>query len=433
MLGILGLAMASAPLTAVPVSAQDVLAVRVSGNQLVDGRGTRLVLHGYDISATEFACDQGNSAPYGWSIFGGPNDSAAVMTAMAAWKGNVVRVPLNEDCWLGINGVKPAFGGATYRSQIVGYVQALHQHGFYVVLDLHWSAPGSAPAQAQQPMPDLDHSPAFWYSVASTFKSDPAVLFDLYNEPYVYGSFLQRATQNSWACWLDGCAFTKFVSGKGGAAFTTTYNWTAVGMQQLVDKIRSSGATQPIMVGGLDWANDLSGWLAHRPRDPDHQLVASWHSYPGQGCSVQTCWDQVIVPIASSVPVVVGETGDRVCKAAAFDPVFLPWADAHGISYLGWTWNPWSNCSDVLVKDWKGTPTSNYGEYFHGHLQALASGAIVPGQVASSPQASAPPPTLTVAPHLPASRTPVAAGALVLLGLLALIALWGLRLHRRRH
>lgn len=54
----------------------------------------------------------------------------------------------------------------------------------YGILDLHWTAPGSQVAFEQQPMPDQDHSPAFWSSVASTFKSKPAVVFDLFNEPY---------------------------------------------------------------------------------------------------------------------------------------------------------------------------------------------------------------------------------------------------------
>ena len=35
---------------------------------------------------------------------------------MKTWSINAVRVPLNEDCWLGINGVKPQYGGAAYRS-----------------------------------------------------------------------------------------------------------------------------------------------------------------------------------------------------------------------------------------------------------------------------------------------------------------------------
>lgn len=39
-------------------------------------------------------------------------------------------------------------------------------------------------ASCQKPMPDARYSPAFWTSVASTFKDDPAVVLDLFNEPY---------------------------------------------------------------------------------------------------------------------------------------------------------------------------------------------------------------------------------------------------------
>ena len=41
---------------------------------------------------------------HGGQVFDGPADSTSVQ-AMAAWHINAVRVPLNEDCWLGINGV----------------------------------------------------------------------------------------------------------------------------------------------------------------------------------------------------------------------------------------------------------------------------------------------------------------------------------------
>ena len=379
------------------IAAPQPLAVHVSANHLVDASGLPLVLHGYDISATEFACDQGSSAPYGWSVFGGPNDTSAVMEAMAAWHGNAVRVPLNEDCWLGINGVNPRYGGESYRSLIHSYVESMHRYGFYVIVDLHWSAPGSAPAQSQQPMPDADHSVAFWTSVASAFSSDPAVIFDLYNEPFIYASYLQDPSQNPWRCWLEGCGFSQYLTGNG-KAYTAHQNWTAVGMQTLVNAVRATGATQPIMIAGLNWANDLSGWSSHFPYDPLGQLAASWHSYPGQQCSAPACWNAVIAPLAVLVPVVVGETGDSVCQAPTYDPTFLPWADTHGISYLGWTWNPWSNCSDVLVKNWSGTPSANYGQYFHDHLAALATQEAAPSSppsitlpaVASGPSPSGP-------------------------------------------
>src|SRR6202000_3081270 len=100
------------------------------------------------------------------------------------WTASAVRLPLNEDCWLDTNlpGGDP-YGGAAYQQEIKSYVADLNAHGLYAILDLHWTAPGSQPALEQQPMPDLDHSPTFWAQVAGTFKSDPGVVFDVFNEP----------------------------------------------------------------------------------------------------------------------------------------------------------------------------------------------------------------------------------------------------------
>ena len=52
--------------------------------------------HGVDRMGTEYSCLSGNT-------FDGPADQASV-SAMLSWKINIVRVPMNEDCWLGING-----------------------------------------------------------------------------------------------------------------------------------------------------------------------------------------------------------------------------------------------------------------------------------------------------------------------------------------
>jgi hypothetical protein len=91
------------------------LAVRVSGNELVDGSGCPLRLVGVNRSGSEYSCVQGRG------IFDGPTDAASI-EAMRSWDINVVRVPLNEDCWLGINGVQPAYSGAAYRQAIKGFV-----------------------------------------------------------------------------------------------------------------------------------------------------------------------------------------------------------------------------------------------------------------------------------------------------------------------
>jgi hypothetical protein len=327
-------AVSTAPSTGAP-------AARVVGNKLVDGAGNDIRLHGVNRSGTEYACAQG------WGIFDGPNDEASV-AAMASWHINAVRLPLNEACWLGLKGTNPTVAGANYRKAIESYITLLHQHHLMVILDLHVVSPHGVNAPAAEDMADATYAPAFWKSVASTYKDDHSVLFDAYNEPHNIG----------WPCWLNGCS---------------TPGYATAGTQSVVDAIRSTGATQPIMLGGLDYAHDLSGWLAHEPTDPDHQLVASVHVY-GQLSPCDGACRTILARVAGKVPVVTGELGETDCKQHYIDG-YMRWADAHGISYLGWTWDAggsWGcKSGPTLITDYDGTPTT-FGVGLENHLAALA-------------------------------------------------------------
>ena len=361
--------------------------LHVSGAGLVDGGGRPVRLLGVDRSGTEYACIQG------WGIFDGPSDAASVR-AIQSWHTNAVRVPLNEDCWLDVNTPKgDPYVGAAYRDAITAYVDLLNSEGLYAILDLHLSAPGAHQATGQAIMPDADHAPAFWSSVAAAFRSNSEVLFDLFNEPYPEED---HGLDDPWACWLNGCAITD--------PFHSWGTWQAAGMQSLVGAVRGAGATNVIMAGGLSWANDLSSWRAHEPSDPAGELAASWHSYPQNSCDTEACWDAVIAPLAQSVPVITGETGDQVCGAATYDPVLLPWLDSHHLSYLGWTWDTWSQCSFVLIADYDGTPTANFGQYFHDHLLLLAQGRTAASQ--TSPASSPSPSPVPAGQSSPAAPTP---------------------------
>ena len=320
------------------------LTIRVVGNHFVDGRNRTIRLLGVNRSSFEYACATGRR------LFEGPID-AATISRMKAWNINVVRIPLNEACWLGLDSVDPRFRGKPYRRAVTVFVRRLHAAGLYTILDLHWNAPGTQRAVSQQFMPDEDHSAAFWVSVASTFKNDRAMLFDAYNEPRTL----------DWGCWRNGC--------------TTPDGWQAAGMQELVDAIRSTGARQPIMLGGLGGAIALYGWFGARPRDPVHALVASFHTYDFAGCSSEECWNASVLPVARRVPIVTGEMGEGDCGHAYID-TYMAWADAHGISYLGWTWNPW-DCTGAhgMILDWTGTPNT-VGVGLHDHLAALVGGGV---------------------------------------------------------
>jgi aryl-phospho-beta-D-glucosidase BglC (GH1 family) len=287
---------------------------------------------------------------------------------MKSWGITAVRIPLNEDCWLGINGVH--IGGNAYQQPIIKLVRDLEADGFYVILDLHWSAPGTQLAVTQNPAPDEDHSPAFWSGVAATFQHDPGVLFDLYNEPYFYSTWMAPGAPDPWTCLWTGCEMVTYVT--GGNPYQVNRNWKTAGFTQLTHDIRNAGASNVIMAAGEGWAQDMSGWLSSLPADMDPNTVASWHSYPGSGCGGPSCWDSTIAPIAAKYPVIIGETGDSSAGPVTYMNKLLPWADSHGIGYLAWTWNAWGNPTDVLVTSMAaGTPTAGEGAYYRKHLQSL--------------------------------------------------------------
>jgi endoglucanase len=405
---------ASPPVVPVPPpsSVPTVGGLHVRGNQIVDANGNIVRLQGANMAGTEFVCSQGwSSDPYG----GQPEDSPQTFAAMHAWRVNVVRIPLNEDCWLGINGAK--IGGAAYQSVIIKLVQDLRATGFYVIVDLHWSAPGTQLALSQNPAPDEDHSPAFWQSVAATFKSDQGVIYDLFNEPFFY--WIAPGGPNEWACLMNGCTLAQYET--GGKPFTITANWKSAGMNELISVVRAAGAQNLIMVPGVNWARDLSSWLANRPLGSN--IAAAWHSYPSGNpsltseCAAPSCWNSVTAPLASQVPVVVGETGDSAAGPQTYLPTFLPWASAHGLNVVAWTWNAWTNPDDVLVSNMQtGAPTAGEGVTYKAWLTAQpvpsaapASSSFTPAPVPAQQPSTSTAPTAAPKPAAPkAGATPPA-------------------------
>ena len=335
--------------------------VRVSGNQLSGGNGSAIHLHGANFSGTEFMCVDGNA------IYGGPADIPSTYAAMRSWNINSVRVPLNEDCWLSINGVNPSYAGANYQNAIVTEVNTINQAGMIAILDLHWSGGGSNLANGQAVMADADHSPAFWSSVANTFRNNHAVIFDLFNEPHPHDAEVDPGGTDPWGwkCWQFGCTINP-----GGGLPT----WQAAGMQSLIDAVRSTGATTPLLVNGNGWSNDDSGWLAAGLHDSAGQLIAGLHSYPWQNCQLPSCWTNSLgplKPIAQRVPMIIGETGDSSNGTVTYMNQELPFAQANGLSFLAWTWNPWGDQNAVLIRDWSGTPTAGEGAYYRSFLAGL--------------------------------------------------------------
>ena len=184
--------------------------VRVQGNRFIDSAGNVVQLRGVRFSGFEFTAIQGwnladPSGKQGGQV-GGPKWSA-----IAAWKANIVRIPMNEASWLGYSctdtgGVvhNPDPGG-NYKSAIQTQVTQANAAGLYVILDLHWTAPGTACPMLQTQMADNDHSIEFWTQVATAYKGNPAVMFELFNEPHLDFDF-------------SGDPWTYMMKGTGGSS-----------------------------------------------------------------------------------------------------------------------------------------------------------------------------------------------------------------------
>jgi endoglucanase len=338
-------------------------ALRVHGNRLLDASGQPVVLRGVNRMGLEYSCVQGKGL--GLELF----DQGSV-DSLKSWRVNVVRLPLNEQCWLGVGG-EPK--GERYREGVADLVRLLISNDLFVILDLHWSAPRTRLATKLEPMPNDDHSADFWASVASRFKGEDHVIFDLFNEPAPNSNEkddTDEAAERSWRCWRDGAA--------GGTCDATQLTGMtgseSVGMQALVDAIRATGSTNVIMLGGIQfantlWSNPRHNWLTYKPVDPLNRIVASLHAYNMTWCRTVACLQAEVAPIAAQVPLVVAEIGNDACDATWLT-TFLKWLDQRRAGYLAWTWNVGSvgDCASMkLIVDEAGTPSS-YGQIFKTYL-----------------------------------------------------------------
>jgi hypothetical protein len=326
------------------------------------------VIHGVNLDGTESACKGLPWNDYQGKTFDGPTDSGSV-TALQSWHINMVRVPINEDCWLGINGLPASpLTYTQYRYQLKAYVKKLTGAGIYVEIDLHQTAPGTRKSTTDDVMADASHGPTIWKQMANVWKGHRRVSFDLFNEPAIGGG--AQLTSTDWHLWLEGGYYSDPTWGGADVKLA--------GMNQLITAIRNTGATNTVIVAGLDWAQDFDKWASYTPTDPAHNLIAAIHMYPEtnnptpcweHGLSDNsTCWADQITPLGST-KFLVEEFGEDDCDSATVDTI-MPWMDAHGLGGNAWTWDTQGGPSSCptgwsLISDFEtGAPTT-YGQGVH--------------------------------------------------------------------
>ncbi|CAN5441533.1 hypothetical protein BH09VER1_BH09VER1_46630 [soil metagenome] len=313
--------------------------IHVQGNRLVDPDGKDVWLQGVNAGGLETL----------------PQDDQPIKSAVVAvdqWKANCIRLPVKGDFWFGKSPYQKD-GGKAYRDKIDKIVTLVANRGAYVALDLHrFKAPNADDA-------------AFWKDAAEHFKNNPAVIFDLFNEP----------TGVSWEIWKDGgFVAEKKPDGPDESAFLTpeekakNLGYQSVGMQALINAVRDTGAKNIVIVGGLDWAYDISGIVnGYAVEDKGgNGIMLSTHIYPWK-----TGWEEKVLPAAEKYPIFIGEVGADIHKMefipaerqedpATWVPDMLGFIQKYHLNWTGWCFHP--HATPIMISDWKYTPTPYWGE-----------------------------------------------------------------------
>jgi hypothetical protein len=352
------------------------LSIQVQGNQLVSTlNGGPVQIVGTQISGLE----TGYSSR--WPQYS--NAGVLFWSSLINYGGsglNTVRLPLNEASWLNYtcydsgSGASaklyaPAAGGGytpdpnnAYQATVKQAVADATAAGLYVILVDFWGAPNNAAGQPLCPIgqpgfANADHSFAFWRSVADTFKGNPAVMFELFNEPFganVYNDWVIQSGSNTYTpgtdaiTLRDGGAYYPFDTQDntdGNAMVTVNETWQVAGMQDILDTIRGEGASNVVLASPMGWAGEIETWLASRPTDPIGQLGAAWHLY---GYAKGTA--PPLAVLAAGFPIVITETyGFDAAVDGGASANGYSWAAANGIGYAWCCWNDWGMQSSLGV------------------------------------------------------------------------------------
>ena len=278
------------------------------------------------------------------------NMTRADFQTMRARGVDTVRLKLGEQLWVaGHCAYDPAYPAAVDRA-----VESITSLGMVAMLDLAWttgSDPCGAPSLKQ--MPDAT-SVAFWEEVAARYKDNPLVSFGIYNEPWGV----------NYAVWRDGGVIAER---PGPAAPVGPAKWKVVGMQDLYDTIRGTGARNLVYVSGTAWAHDLRGALSHGL--DGYGIVYGAHIYNEGSDSLPSIVTLGIEPVIGIHPVVVTEFGSK--RGATFNRRVIKWAESHGLGWQAFMWAPRSAGAFGLFDKWETVRPTGGGLPV---LSALAAG-----------------------------------------------------------
>jgi endoglucanase len=270
---------------------------------------------------------------YSPTLAGAGMSAAEVQEMTGAWGANIIRLPFNQQ-W--------ALERPEYLEELDQFIDWAALCGAYTLLDLQWLDSSTVygtltngRANHIAPLPD-ERSKELWAMLAARHASQPAVLFDIYNEPHdplpddvTAGQWPQRVTSAEWQ----------------SAA------------ERLIAIIRAACPDKLVFVSGVDWGYDLRG-LAFEASG----VVLSTHVYPGKTLA----WSQAFGLRSASAPVFAGEWGGGE-EDLGWGRELASYLGALGMGWTAWSWADWPHLVvPPAAAPWQPTP---FGELVRGLLR----------------------------------------------------------------
>lgn len=248
-----------------------------------------------------------------------------VREIVSSWGASVIRIPFNQDWALGGRHGHSAEEYLSSLDQVISWTAAL---GAYTILDLQWldaetvygtvrDQNGVRRPNHVAPTPN-GRTIELWRMLAQRYRDEPAVLFDLFNEPHdpLSDDFLNIHVINPDSEVVES-----------DRSFVGPEEWIPWA-ERLVTEIRSIRLQGIVLLAGVDWAFDLTGIRLEQPN-----VVYSAHIYSNRK---QRTWDKALGG-ADEVPIFIGEWGGTE-KDLDFGGKLAARLTAARLGWTAWSW-----------------------------------------------------------------------------------------------